>query len=122
MTRSARGIELTAAGRVFLDRARLALAQEAAASAARRVAHPEVVLQAGEFGLLAGSASLWEMRAHHATAGGRVRIAKGVRVDAYRTSIPIGSSIGSPREPSSLPTARSCSRAMSAQYTSLTAS
>ena len=43
-----------------------------------------VVLQAGEFGLLAGSASLWEMRAHHATAGGRVRIAKGVRVGAYR--------------------------------------
>ena len=42
MTRSARGIELTAAGRVFLDHARLALAQvEAAASAARRAAHPE---------------------------------------------------------------------------------
>jgi len=42
MTRSARGIELTAAGRVFLDHARLALAQvEAAASAARRAAYPE---------------------------------------------------------------------------------
>jgi LysR family hca operon transcriptional activator len=42
MTRSTRGIELTAAGRVFLDHARLALAQvEAAASAARRAAHPE---------------------------------------------------------------------------------
>ena len=42
MTRSARGIELTAAGRTFLDHARLALAQvEAAASAARRAAHPE---------------------------------------------------------------------------------
>jgi LysR family hca operon transcriptional activator len=42
MTRSARGIELTAAGRVFLDHARLALAQiEAAVSAARRAAHPE---------------------------------------------------------------------------------
>jgi LysR family hca operon transcriptional activator len=42
MTRSARGIELTAAGKVFLDHARLALAQiEAAASAARRAAHPE---------------------------------------------------------------------------------
>jgi LysR family transcriptional regulator, hca operon transcriptional activator len=42
MTRSARGIELTAAGKVFLDHARLALAQvEAAASAAQRAAHPE---------------------------------------------------------------------------------
>src|SRR5258708_18496107 len=42
MTRSARGIELTAAGKVFLDHARLALAQvEAAGAAARRAAHPE---------------------------------------------------------------------------------
>jgi LysR family transcriptional regulator, hca operon transcriptional activator len=42
MTRNARGIELTAAGRTFLDHARLALAQvEAAGAAARRAAHPE---------------------------------------------------------------------------------
>ena len=42
MTRSARGIELTAAGKVFLDHARIALAQvEAAAATARRAAHPE---------------------------------------------------------------------------------
>jgi LysR family transcriptional regulator, hca operon transcriptional activator len=42
MTRSAHGIELTAAGKVFLDHARLALAQvEAATAAARRAAHPE---------------------------------------------------------------------------------
>jgi LysR family hca operon transcriptional activator len=41
MTRTARGIELTPAGRVFLDQARLVLSQvEAAAEAARRVAHP----------------------------------------------------------------------------------
>jgi LysR family hca operon transcriptional activator len=41
MVRSARGIELTAAGRVFLDHARLALTQvEAAREAARRAAQP----------------------------------------------------------------------------------
>jgi LysR family hca operon transcriptional activator len=42
MTRSARGVELGAAGRVFLDHAQLAMAQvKAAASAARRAAHPQ---------------------------------------------------------------------------------
>jgi len=41
LVRGARGIELTAAGRAFLDHARLALSQvEAAGEAARRVAHP----------------------------------------------------------------------------------
>jgi LysR family transcriptional regulator, hca operon transcriptional activator len=41
LTRSARGIELTPAGRAFLDHSRLVLAQvDAAAEAARRVAHP----------------------------------------------------------------------------------
>jgi LysR family hca operon transcriptional activator len=41
LTRSARGIELTSAGRAFLDRARLVLSQvEAAADAARGIAHP----------------------------------------------------------------------------------
>jgi LysR family hca operon transcriptional activator len=41
LTRGARGIELTPAGRAFLDHARSVLSQvEAAAEAARRVAHP----------------------------------------------------------------------------------
>jgi len=41
LTRRARGIELTPAGRAFLDHARLVLSQVAAAAeAARRVAHP----------------------------------------------------------------------------------
>src|SRR6478609_7610650 len=41
MVRGARGIELTAAGRVFLDHARVALVQvEAAAEAARRAGQP----------------------------------------------------------------------------------
>jgi LysR family hca operon transcriptional activator len=41
LTRGARGIELTPAGRAFLDHARVALVQAAAAAeAARRVAHP----------------------------------------------------------------------------------
>jgi LysR family hca operon transcriptional activator len=41
MTRTARGIELTPAGRAFLEHARVVLSQvEAAGEAARRVAHP----------------------------------------------------------------------------------
>jgi LysR family hca operon transcriptional activator len=41
LTRRARGIELTPAGRTFLDQARAILSQvEAAAETARRVAHP----------------------------------------------------------------------------------
>src|SRR4029077_11347150 len=41
LTRRARGIELTPAGRAFLDQARLVLSQVAAAGqAARQVAHP----------------------------------------------------------------------------------
>ena len=58
MTRSARGIALTAAGKVFLDHARLALAQvEAAASAARRAAHPEQRTLA--LGFLSGCEPEW---------------------------------------------------------------
>src|SRR5437870_7508934 len=41
LTRGPRGVELTAAGRAFLDHARLALAQaDAASEAARRAAQP----------------------------------------------------------------------------------
>jgi len=58
MTRRARGIELTAAGKVFLDHARLALAQiEAAAAGARRAAHPEERTLA--LGFLSGCEPEW---------------------------------------------------------------
>jgi LysR family hca operon transcriptional activator len=58
MTRSARGIELTAAGKTFLDHARLALAQvEAATAAARRAAHPEERTLA--LGFLSGCEPQW---------------------------------------------------------------
>jgi LysR family transcriptional regulator, hca operon transcriptional activator len=58
MTRSAHGIELTAAGKAFLDHARLALAQvEAATAAARRAAHPEERTLA--LGFLSGCEPEW---------------------------------------------------------------
>jgi LysR family hca operon transcriptional activator len=64
MTRSARGIELTAAGRTFLDHARLALAQvEAAGAAARRAAHPEQRTLA--LGFLSGCEPTWLPGAMH---------------------------------------------------------
>jgi len=64
MIRSARGIEPTAAGRAFLDHARLALAQvEAAASAARRAAHPEQRTLA--LGFLSGCEPEWLPAAMH---------------------------------------------------------
>src|ERR1700716_2761564 len=62
MSRSVHGIELTAAGRAFLDHARLALTQaEAAKEAARRAAQPVKatfalgVLTGGEMDWVAGA-------------------------------------------------------------------
>jgi LysR family transcriptional regulator, hca operon transcriptional activator len=58
MNRSVHGIELTAAGRAFLDHARLALAQvEAGTAAARRAAHPEQRTLA--LGFLSGCEPEW---------------------------------------------------------------
>ena len=58
LTRRARGIELTPAGRAFLDHARVVLSQvEAAAEAARRVAHPTKPCFA--LGFLTGHEGTW---------------------------------------------------------------
>jgi LysR family hca operon transcriptional activator len=58
ITRAARGIELTPAGRAFLDHARLVLSQvDAAAQAARNVAHP--AKPCFVMGFLTGHESTW---------------------------------------------------------------
>jgi LysR family transcriptional regulator, hca operon transcriptional activator len=62
MNRSVHGVELTAAGRAFLDHARLALTQaEAAAEAARRAAQPNKTVFA--IGFLTGQEVDWLPRA-----------------------------------------------------------
>src|SRR6202790_4546595 len=64
LTRSARGVELTAAGRAFLEHARLALAQaEAAIEAARRAAQPAKPSFA--LGFLTGQEMDWLPEAMH---------------------------------------------------------
>lgn len=61
-SRSARGVELTAAGKAFLDHARLALAQvDAATEAARRAAQP--AKQAFALGFQTGEEITWLSRA-----------------------------------------------------------
>jgi LysR family hca operon transcriptional activator len=62
LVRSVRGVELTAAGRTFLDHARLALMQvEAAAEAARRASRPAKAIFA--IGFLTGQEAAWLTRA-----------------------------------------------------------
>jgi LysR family transcriptional regulator, hca operon transcriptional activator len=64
LVRSARGVELTASGRAFLDHPRLALAQvEAGVEAARRVAHPAKPTFA--LGFLTGQEMDWLPEAMH---------------------------------------------------------
>src|SRR3981189_1042577 len=98
MTRSARGIELTAAGKVFLDHARLVLAQaEAAASAARRAAHPEERTLA--LGFLSGCAPGWG-RAGSPSAGRNCPRSRSPFPASIHRSLPMVSRPGSWTRPS----------------------
>ena len=73
LVRGARGVGLTAAGRAFLDHARLALAQaEAATHAARRAAHPAKPTFA--LGFLTGQEMHWLPAAMRALCGELPRI------------------------------------------------
>ncbi|KJK23222.1 transcriptional regulator [Burkholderiaceae bacterium 16] len=64
LSRSARGVELTAAGKAFIDHARLALSQvDAAVEAARRAAQP--AKQRFALGFLTGQEMTWLPEAMH---------------------------------------------------------
>ncbi|MFM0337107.1 LysR family transcriptional regulator [Paraburkholderia fungorum] len=64
LTRSARGVELTEAGKAFIDHARLALSQvDAAVEAARRAAQPSK--QRFALGFLTGQEMSWLPKAMH---------------------------------------------------------
>ena len=64
LSRSVHGVELTAAGKAFLDHARLALAQvDAAVEAARRTAHPAKKTFA--IGFQTGHEMNWLAKARH---------------------------------------------------------
>src|SRR5258708_40199685 len=64
LSRSVRGVELTAAGKAFLDHARLALAQvDAAVEAARRAAQP--ARKTFAIGFQTGHAMNWLPRSTH---------------------------------------------------------
>ncbi len=89
MSRSVHGIELTAAGRAFLDHARLALTQaEAAAEAARRAAQP--VKPTFAMGFLTGQEVDWLPRATSILRDELLNIEIRVSSD-HSTSAPVGS-------------------------------
>jgi hypothetical protein len=46
--------------------------------------HVPINVMSNEFGLLFSEALLWEMRSRRYATGGRIRIAKGVRIGGYR--------------------------------------
>jgi LysR family hca operon transcriptional activator len=84
LERGARGIELTAAGRTFLDHARLALLQvEAAGEAARRAAQPEKATFM--IGFLTGHEVVWLPDAlrilHEAEPGSEITLASQASPD-----------------------------------------